>query len=206
MRRFLSPLARPTGLLGTGFVAISAAIVANALFLQSGRHPAPLFTTRFEFAAPERLQPDAVVEAVQAALKSAGYYAGPVDGIAGMQTASAIRAFEQRNGMKEIGRATPDLLEAIRSTPSGFRPPTAAAPAEPAPAVAAHAAPDERVAAVQAALSRAAYGQVKADGVFGPQTREAIVRFQEDHGLPPTGEISDALVVELRAAGALESE
>ena len=52
MRRFLSPLARPTGLLGTGFVVISAAIVANALFLQSGRHPAPLFTTRFEFAAP----------------------------------------------------------------------------------------------------------------------------------------------------------
>ena len=146
-----------------------------------------------------------MVEAVQSALKSAGYYAGPVDGIAGMQTASAIRAFEQRNGMKETGRATPDLLDAIRSTPSGFRPPTAAAPAEPA-AAAAHAAPDERVAAVQAALSRAAYGQVKADGVFGPQTREAIVRFQQDHGLPPTGEISDALVVELRAAGALESE
>ena len=184
MRRFLSPLARPTGLLGTGFVAISAAIVANALFLQSGRHPAPLFTTRFEFAgAGAAAAGRRGARPSQSALKSAGYYAGPVDGIAGMQTASAIRAFEQRNGMTQTGRATP---RSARRDPlarrAAFRPPAsagragAAAPRTPAP--------DERVAAVQAALSRAAYGPVKADGVFGPQTREAIVRFQRDHGLP----------------------
>ena len=30
------------------------------------------------------------------------------------------------------------------------------------------------------------------------------MRFQRDHDLPVTGEITDALVVELRAAGALD--
>ena len=201
--RILSRAMRPTALLCGGIVAISAGIVANALFLQSGRHPAPLFSTRIVTTEPQVAHPDAMVEAVQSALKDAGYYAGPVDGIAGAQTASAIRAFEQRNGRRETGVAEPDLLEAIRAAPTAFRPPTNAAPAAD---VAADAAPDERVAAVQTALSRAAYGQIKADGVFGPQTRDAIIRFQQDHGLPATGEISDALVVELRAAGALESE
>ena len=68
------------------------------------------------------------------------------------------------------------------------------------------AAPDKQVAAVQDALAKAAYGPVRADGVFGRQTRDAIVRFQQDHGLPVTGDISDALVVELRAVGALDGE
>ena len=68
------------------------------------------------------------------------------------------------------------------------------------------AEPDERVAVVQDALARSAYGPLTADGVFGPQTRDAILRFQRDHGLPLTGAISDALVVELRAAGAIDTE
>ena len=83
--------------------------------------------------------------------------------------------------------------------------------ADPEPATAsgpviAAAEPDERVAMVQDALARSAYGPLTADGVFGPQTRDAIIRFQRDHGLPLTGAISDALVVELRAAGAIDSE
>ena len=81
--------------------------------------------------------------------------------------------------------------------------PEAAIESAPAPAA---AAPDERVAVVQEALARSAYGPLTADGVFGPRTRDAIIRFQRDHGLPPTGAISDALVVELRAAGAIDSE
>jgi peptidoglycan hydrolase-like protein with peptidoglycan-binding domain len=59
---------------------------------------------------------------------------------------------------------------------------------------------------VQRALALAAYGPVGVDGFVGPQTREAIMRFQRDHNLPVTGEISDSLVIELRAAGALDEE
>jgi peptidoglycan hydrolase-like protein with peptidoglycan-binding domain len=56
---------------------------------------------------------------------------------------------------------------------------------------------------VQNALAVAAYGPLSTDGVIGPETRDAIKRFQRDHNLPVTGEISDSLVIELRATGAM---
>ena len=68
------------------------------------------------------------------------------------------------------------------------------------------AAPDPLISAVQRALALAAYGPVGVDGFLGPQTRDAVMRFQRDHNLPVTGEVSDALVIELRAAGALDEE
>jgi peptidoglycan hydrolase-like protein with peptidoglycan-binding domain len=202
VKRIVARALRPTALISGGFLAITAAIVANAAFLQSGRHPAPLFATRHAPELPAR--PDARVEAVQAALRDVGYYAGPVDGIAGEQTKAAIAAYERKLGWATTGAASRDLLTAIKADAS-------APPASPeaitigsiAPPA---AAPDKQVAAVQDALAKAAYGPVRADGVFGRQTHEAIIRFQQDHGLPVTGEISDALIIELRAAGALDDE
>jgi peptidoglycan hydrolase-like protein with peptidoglycan-binding domain len=202
LKRIMARALRPTALISGSFLAITAAIVANAAFLQSGRHPAPLFDTRH---APEPpAQRDARVEAVQAALRDVGYYAGPLDGIAGEQTKAAIAAYERKLGWAPTGAASRDLLTAIKA--DALAPPaspeaiTMGSIAPPA------AAPDKQVAAVQNALAKAAYGPVRADGVFGRQTRDAIVRFQQDHGLPITGEISDALIVELRAAGALDDE
>jgi len=201
----LAPLRRPAALAGGGFLLIAAGIFANALYLQSGRHPSPLFATRTEpeLPAAQPAQPDALVQAVQAALRDAGLYGGAVDGIAGPQTSAAILAFEERAGRNPVGAATPDLLDAILAAAA----PLSAATPDPArPQDIAAVAADPRVAQVQQALSRAAYGQIVADGVMGPQTEDAIRRFQADHGLPATGEISDALLVELRAAGALGGE
>jgi peptidoglycan hydrolase-like protein with peptidoglycan-binding domain len=65
---------------------------------------------------------------------------------------------------------------------------------------------DANVAAVQEALGRAAYGALPTDGQVGTATREAVARFQADHGLAVTGEITDALVVELRALGMLPED
>jgi peptidoglycan hydrolase-like protein with peptidoglycan-binding domain len=188
----MSVLRRPSLLVSGVFLALAAGIVLNALYLQPGRHPAPLFFTR----AVEQAEPahaDRLVQSIQAALKDAGYYGGPVDGIAGSDTTAAITAFEKTTGRAVTGRASADLLTALR-------------PASPAPPQARQAAPDPRVAAVQSALSKAAYGQITADGYVGPQTRDAIVRFEQDHGLAATGEVTDALMVELRAVGALDAE
>ena len=46
---------------------------------------------------------------------------------------------------------------------------------------------DENVAAAQDRLARAGYYHGKIDGVFGPETRRAITRYQGDHGLGATG-------------------
>ena len=46
---------------------------------------------------------------------------------------------------------------------------------------------DSPVAAAQAQLARQGYYHGRIDGVFGPETRRAVVAFQRDHGLNPTG-------------------
>lgn len=185
---------------------MAGGIFANAVFLQGGRHPAPLFSTRAEPNAEPRakVQRDSLVEAVQAALRDRGLYAGPVDGVPGPQTAAAIKAFEAASGRLQTGKATAPILAAIMASQPAEPVPDQAMLTEPA--TVGSVAADERVAVVQGALSRAAYGQITPDGVIGPQTRDAIRRFQADHGLPLTGTISDALMVELRAAGALDGD
>ncbi len=50
---------------------------------------------------------------------------------------------------------------------------------------------------VQTALAQAGYYQGPVDGVVGPQTRNAIAGFQQDHGLAPTGNINGALLSDL---------
>jgi peptidoglycan hydrolase-like protein with peptidoglycan-binding domain len=202
-------LRRPPALLAISFAIIATAIATNALFLQSRPHPSPLVITRDVPVAPEHPQPedarevrhsDDLVLAVQTALRRVGYYSGSLDGLTGPQTEAAIQAFEDANGLPQTGTASLELLAEIK----GAKADDTASLTELAAGQTPAAEPDTRVAAVQHALAIAAYGPLRTDGVFGPETREAIIRFQRDHSLPPTGEISDALIVELRASGALQ--
>lgn len=219
----IAPLRRPPAAAGVLFAALSAGIMANALLLQPRQHPSPLVATRGELAAEAHGAGDSsptadLVSAVQAELSALGYYAGPLDGIAGNGTMAAISVFQSAAGIERPVIVTYELLSDLRAEGRRQRaaaeraaPVLAAEQAEPQPAAAEPATtgttgPDDRVALVQTALARAAYGPLTADGVFGPETREAIRRFQDDHGLTPTGMISDALIVELRATGALDAE
>jgi len=59
-------------------------------------------------------------------------------------------------------------------------------------------ASDSLAMSVQDRLDRLGYSAGPVDGVIGPQTRDAIADFQEDHGLPVTGGIDRPL---LRALG-----
>jgi peptidoglycan hydrolase-like protein with peptidoglycan-binding domain len=47
--------------------------------------------------------------------------------------------------------------------------------------------------AIQEALKSTGYDPGPADGIFGPRTREAIRRFQGEHGVRVTGEPSGQL-------------
>jgi peptidoglycan hydrolase-like protein with peptidoglycan-binding domain len=212
----IAQLRHPRTLAGAGFAAVCAVIAINALFLQTRPHPTPFFSTRITTRS-EPQRPDDLVRAVQDALKQVGYYSGPLDGIMGPRTHAAITVFEGKTGREETGEASWELLTAIQNTDrfdlAPARLPEALPAPEPASASASpqvlgapQAAPeaDPLVAVIQKALARAAYGPVEADGFIGPQTRDAIMRFQRDHNLPATGEVSDALVIELRAAGALD--
>ena len=193
------------------------AILINALFLQKGPHPAPIFATRslspHEAAMPPRVQgvqPNAAVEtsalartqmitSIQRELARKGFYDGPADGIWGSKTDIAVRDFAQAAGVKINPEASDSLLRAI--TTSNARAVAAGAAADPAPAdpIAKLIAPSKRVTAIQRALSDFGYGQIKPTGQFDPETKTAIEKFERDHRLPVTGQISDRLVRELAA-------
>jgi peptidoglycan hydrolase-like protein with peptidoglycan-binding domain len=197
----IASLNRPRLLGVSVLIAAVAGIAANALLLQSMPHPEPLILTR-ETAETDSPTGDPLVLAIQAALRGAGYYAGRLDGVAGPDLAAAIRTFEERTGLSSTGASDAEFLGVIRSAPGHNEERAATHDQEGPPSQQA----DSTVAVVQGALARAAYGPLRADGVVGPQTRDAIIRFQRDHGLAASGEITDTLLVELRAAGALEDE
>jgi Putative peptidoglycan binding domain len=193
------------------------AIVINALYLQKGPHPAPIFAARpllqkeatlpprlpgtqsqlgSDLAAQARVQ---MIANIQRELNRKGFYDGPSDGIWGSKTDAAVRDFLQASGSKVNPEANENLLRAISNYVAK---PTAAATAQTPPAtdpIAKLIAPSKRIVSIQRALADFGYGQIKATGVYDPETRSAIEKFERDHHLPATGQISDRFVRELAA-------
>jgi len=193
------------------------AIVINALFLQKGPHPAPIFAPRSllqqEATLPPRLSgtsshvaSDLAAQArvqlianIQRELSRKSFYDGPADGIWGSKTDAAVRDFVQASSLKVNPEANENLLRAISSYVP--KPATAAVASNPLPAdpIAKLIAPSKRIVSIQRALADFGYGQIKATGVYDPETRGAIEKFERDYRLPVTGQISDRLVRELAA-------
>jgi peptidoglycan hydrolase-like protein with peptidoglycan-binding domain len=201
-------------------------IFVNALFLQKGPHPSPIFAARpmlqrEEAALPPRIlgvHPNAAIEtsalartqmiaSIQRELTRKGFYDGPADGIWGSKTDIAVRDFAQAAGVKINPEASDSLLRAITTSNAKAAAATGAAigaangAADPAAAdpIAKLIAPSKRVTAIQRALSDFGYGQIKPTGQFDPETKTAIEKFERDRKLPVTGQVSDRLVRELAA-------
>jgi peptidoglycan hydrolase-like protein with peptidoglycan-binding domain len=51
---------------------------------------------------------------VQWALSRRGYYHGPIDGVIGPDGMSAIRAFQEAQGLPATGRIDPNVLRALK--------------------------------------------------------------------------------------------
>lgn len=202
---------------------VAGVVWVNALWLQEGRHPAPLFgaAPQVSAAAPStaegpgavRLETEAAVPQqaifvtppappskplegerlalLQRALFEMGFYDGPVDGIDGPRTHFAVLSYRKAHGLEAIPVADEALLaHAGRANGEGL------AVARPEPL----SAGQRRVRAVQMVLEKLGYMNGGASGSMDGRTRDAIARFQRDHGLPVTGEVTGPLVRELSAA------
>lgn len=215
------PVDTVAGLIAAGG---TVTILVNALFLQSGPHPAPIFAnkpppapavssnslTAADTALPRQRPADLVVEPlpparpraqviadIQRELSKRGFFDGSTDGIYGPKTDAAIRDFEQAAGLRASADVNDALLQAIVRSPVKSKP--APAPARRNDPIANLLASDPRVMSVQRALSSYGYGQLKATGVYDPETRAAIEQFERDRRLPVTGRVSDRLTRELTA-------
>ena len=191
--------------------AATVVIFANALFMQHGPHPAPIFATRplmrSVLMPPTRTSiadsHGKLIADIQQALTDKGFYDGAIDGLWGAKTDSAARDFLQAAGMNTSAEASDSLLRTIK-TSSVRAHQTAAPPANDPIArllapLTAPPAPSQRVLAAQRALADFGYGQIKPTGVVDAETRTAIEKFEREHGLPVTGQMSDGLVRELGA-------
>ncbi|MFO1109187.1 MAG: peptidoglycan-binding domain-containing protein [Bradyrhizobium sp.] len=175
--------------------AAISAIIANALFLQAGYHPSPMFGTRIAMPAANPLPRPRPAEASTRSVEL---------------TPADVKAAEPKIDSKSESRSEPkpDMMSnpAVKAIapPAPVAPPAAAAsstavvrPPAPVPVATPQTAAGRKIAAVQRALTEYGYGQLKPTGLIGADTQAAILKFERDRKLPPTGQMSDRLVKEL---------
>jgi hypothetical protein len=176
------------------FAAVSA-IVANALWLQAGRHPAPLFGTVVNLPAvtsapanllprPRPVEADVVIpESKPTELKASD-----------LRAAEPKAAAEPKTSDPKTSDPMGNLVKATSTAPI-----TNSIPRPPASIPGDAGSGSRRVAAVQRALTEYGYGQLKPTGTVGSDTQAAIQKFERTRKLPVTGQMSDRLVRELTA-------
>lgn len=147
-----------------------------------------LIATALVAPASARAVP-ARVAAVQSALQAMDLYSGFVDGIKGPLTRRGIRAFQRRRGLRVDGIVGPETRRALgwRGRPGlGSR-------------VMRYGDRGWDVAALQFLLERSGHGAGRADGLFGPLTRAAVVRAQEAAGIGVDGLAGPVTIRSLRS-------
>ncbi len=202
---------------GAALAAVVVGILVNALALQKARHPAPFFGRSFPLpqaappAAPSAPTPAAAAEpeAAETSLR-----AHPTD------------ATDARPDTRAQGRDP--IAQLLRGSLASSRP---AAPAQPEPkpvparpdpikaelqkveagkseagkSEAGKPEPTRAVAAAQHALVKLGF-VLRADGLMGTTTRQALEQFARDHGLPANGELTPRLRRELAAQSGIAIE
>jgi len=149
-----------------------------------------LILTALLAPAPADASP-AKVAALQSALQALQLYSGFVDGVKGPLTRHGIRAFQHRRGLHVDGVAGPETRRAL-----GWR-------GRPGLGSRVMRSGDRGwdVAALQFLLQRAGHGPGRADGLFGPLTRAAVVRAQEAAGIGVDGLAGPVTIRSLRSGG-----
>jgi Putative peptidoglycan binding domain len=198
-----SPKDTVAGLLAAAAIC---AILANALFLQAGRHPSPMFGSVVTLPAPQGpvvspLPRPRPVELTARPVEAEPPEIRPVEVRSADPKHIEIRSADPRGDAKNSDSKNPDPMANLVVKSTGA--PTAAPanvlrPPAPIPATT-QSAGARRVAAVQRALTQYGYGQLKPTGAVGADTQAAISKFERDRKLPVTGQMSDRLVKELTA-------
>ena len=116
------------------------------------------------------------VAAVQARLKTLGYYTSSVDGVWGSGTTSAVKRYQSAKGLASdgvVGSATANALGLKFPISGGISYGKTAA----------------NVAAVQARLRTLGYYKQKVDGAWGNKTLAAVLAYQSSAGLTVDGKV-----------------
>jgi hypothetical protein len=167
---------RPADALGcAAMLAIAGMIIANALFRQQG--PDPMLTHGFK-PTPAKTARETTGSLIVMPRPRPVEMAGPV-------SAPASGPATQAHPPSKTTTVAPTKTQRPKITPPAHH--------------TSMAVPNARVTAVQRALSDYGYGQIKVTGILDPTTRSAMEKFERNHRMPITGQISDRLLHELTA-------
>ncbi len=167
------------------FAAVSA-ILANALFLQAGPHPAPMFGA----LGPVTGGPASVSVLPRPRPAEA-------DVMLSEPRPAEPKAAEPKNSDPLSNLMKTTTAAGQVSPPATVRPP--ASIPMPSRGETTQSTGSRRVAAVQRALTEYGYGQLKPSGTINSDTQAAIQKFERERRMPASGQVSDRLVKELSA-------
>jgi peptidoglycan hydrolase-like protein with peptidoglycan-binding domain len=134
--------------------------------------------------------PPQAVQDVQSRLRQAGVYNGPIDGIWGADSQSALERFQQSHQLQVTGQFNQATAATLGLDPNALLTVPVTAPSLP-PADQLRPA---SVSAIQARLRSLGFYNGVVDGLWGPSTEGAIVRYQQANSLQPSGQPNPATV------------
>lgn len=126
-----------------------------------------------------------VVRGLQALLSEAGYPAGPIDGRYGPLTEQAVMRYQANVGLTVDGVAGPHTLASLAARRVVLGPGAGYPDGSPI------------VRHLQRLLADAGHSPGPIDGLFGPLTADAVMRYQADVGLPVDGIASQPMLAGL---------
>jgi peptidoglycan hydrolase-like protein with peptidoglycan-binding domain len=202
---------------GAGFL-----VFGNIMLMQPERHRAPMFVGNpLIHATPQPAQvtlPPArpgsalkeienarraeLIRDLQLELASRGYFTGEPDPKAEAKTVQAIREFQGVAKLPVDGVISEATLAAIITSNARGKNQIAAVLSASADRL----ERPETVVAIQRALTKLNYGNLRDDGTMGAGTRAALDRFVKDRKLPPLADAQTRVLRELSAAAGIAIE
>jgi len=148
--------------------SVIAVVMAGALFGAACSATGASSMTETTFATAQAAEANsAFVKHLQEELNFLGYHAGHVDGVWGAKTADAVKAFQTDQGLEPTGDYDPATATALQKAAGDTGALT--------------------VQALQQDLGDLGYYHGLVDGVFGPETEQALTEFQKANGIDQTG-------------------
>ncbi|WP_280771452.1 L,D-transpeptidase family protein [Salipaludibacillus daqingensis] len=127
------------------------------------------------------------VKSMQKELTSLGYNPKGVDGIFGPATRSAVMTFQRDHKLKVDGIAGPQTLKSISNKQNNIKQNSSKTSTSPKVTTLKIGSRGSAVTTLQQKLNKAGYNTKGVDGIFGPATRSAVIKFQRHHKLQTDG-------------------
>lgn len=135
------------------------------------------------------------VKEIQQILKDASFYHGNADGAMGESTRVALKDFQKAKGLQSSGMIDSLTYSALSRIEEDLRTPQKPQAVISAPAVkkivVVVPSPENREKQIQLALQKAGFYNGKIDGKIGPQSKQAIKKFQTGHNLKADGVVGE---------------